>query len=150
MRFRDRKNAFFKLYAFPYQNIFTLIRCFLYIYAILISLLIFLIACEGRIKCMQNNISVMTLCSNLEQKLIESRINDMTTLECYRKVLTEFTVFSGNRSYSQSLGAEFIPTWDKITVHENDDFVKSFYGLGAKGIQTKLCTLHRYYRYIYL
>ena len=193
---------------------------------------------------MQNNISVVTLCSRLEQKLIEIQINK-TTLERYRKVLAEFTVFAGNRSYSQPLGADFlvarfqerggfistdeqsrkeeiyfrcmrmlaeycffgiihrrndflgeivwpepfrqctegffqtiikdglsygyvtrsrmiihdlllfldirdICTPDKINVQDNDEFVKSFYGLSPKGIETKLCTLRRYYRYLYL
>lgn len=194
--------------------------------------------------CMQNDVSVAVLCSELEQKLIESQINK-TTLERYRKVLAEFAVFAGNSSYRQPLGADFliarfrergglvstdehsrkeetyfrcmrmlaeyhnfgiihrrndflgeivwpepfrhctegffetvikeglsygyvtrsrmiihdllmfldargICTPDTISVHDNDDFVKSFYGLSPKGIETKLCTLRRYYRYLYL
>lgn len=194
--------------------------------------------------CMQKDISVAVLCSELEQKLIESQISK-TTLERYRKVLAEFTVFAGSSSYSQSLGADFLITrfrerggfvstdehsrkeetyfrcirmlaeyhnfgiihrrndflgeiiWpepfrhctesffeivikeglsygyvtrsrmiihdllmfldargirtpEAISVHDNDDFVKSFYGLSPKGIETKLCTLRRYYRYLYL
>ena len=193
---------------------------------------------------MQNNTSVAALCSNLQQKLIEACISE-TTLERYRKVLAEFTVFAGDSSYCQSLGADFliarfmergglvstdehsrkeeiyfrcmrmlaeyhnfgiihrrndflgeilwpqpfrqctegffetilkeglsygyvtrsrmiihdlllfldaqdIHTPDKINVRDNDEFIKSFYGLSPKGIQTKLCTLRRYYRYLYL
>ena len=193
---------------------------------------------------MQNDISVTVLCSELEQKLIKSRINT-ATLERYRKVLGEFAVFGSNSSYSQSLGADFLIArfrergglvstdehsrkeqvyfrcmrmlaeyhnfgiihrrndflgeivWPEpfrhctegffeaaireglsygyvtrsrmiihdlllfldargihnpqtICVHDNDDFVKSFYGLSPKGIETKLCTLRRYYRYLYL
>ena len=56
---------------------------------------------------MQNNISVAALCSELEQKLIECQINE-TTLERYRNVLAEFTVFAGKSSYSQSLGVDFL------------------------------------------
>jgi len=193
---------------------------------------------------MQNNISVATLCSNLQQKLIESQINEKT-LERYRKVLAEFTVFAGDSRYCQSLGVDFliarfmergglvstdehprkeeiyfrcmrmlaeyhnfgiihrrndflgeivwpqpfrqctedffetiikeglsygyftrsrmiihdlllfldardIRTPDQINVQDNDEFIKSFYGLSPKGIETKLCTLRRYYRYLYL
>ena len=195
-------------------------------------------------KCMQNDISVAALCLNLEQKLMEVWNNELT-LERYRKVLAEFTVFAGNSSYSQSLGADFliarftergglvstdehsrkeetyfrcmrmlaeyhnfgiihrrndffgeivwpgpfrqctegffeavikeglsygyvtrsrmiihdlllfldargIHTPDKISVRDNDEFIKSFYGLSPKGIETKLCTLRRYYRHLYL
>lgn len=193
---------------------------------------------------MQNDISVTALCSELEQKLMEARISELT-LERYRKVLTEFTVFAGNSIYSQPLGADFliarfmerggyvstdehsrkeetyfrcmrmlaeyhnfgiihrrndffgeivwpkpfrqctegffeaimkeglsygyvtrsrmilhdlllfldargIHTPDTIRVQDNDEFVKSFYGLRPKGIETKLCTLRRYYRYLYI
>ena len=56
---------------------------------------------------MQNDISVAALCLNLEQKLMEVWNNELT-LERYRKVLAEFTVFAGNSSYSQSLGADFL------------------------------------------
>ena len=193
---------------------------------------------------MQNDISVAALCLNLEQKLMEVWNNELT-LERYRKVLAEFTVFAGNSSYSQSLGADFliarftergglvstdehsrkeetyfrcmrmlaeyhnfgiihrrndffgeivwpgpfrqctegffeavikeglsygyvtrsrmiihdlllfldargIHTPDKISVRDNDEFIKSFYGLSPKGIETKLCTLRRYYRHLYL
>ncbi len=193
---------------------------------------------------MQNDISVVALCSKLKQKLIETQIKAMT-LERYGKVLTEFTVFAGNSNYSQSLGADFliarfkerggfvstdeqsrkeetyfrcmrmlaeyynfgiihrrndflgeiiwpepfrrctedffetiikeglsygyvtrsrmiihdlllfldardIHTLDKISVKDNDAFVKSFYGLSPKGIETKRCTLRRYYRQLYL
>lgn len=193
---------------------------------------------------MQNNISVATLCSKLLQKLIKAQINE-TTLERYRKVLAEFTVFAGDSNYSQSLGADFlvarfrergglvstdeqsrkeeiyfrcmrmlaeyynfgiihrrndflgeivwppsfrqcteaffaaiikeglsygyvtrsrmiihdlllfldarmIHTPDEINIHDNDEFIKSFYGLSPKGIETKLCILRRYYRYLYL
>ena len=48
------------------------------------------------------------------------------------------------------LDARGIHTPQTIRVHDNDDFVKSFYGLSPKGIETKLCTLRRYYRYLYL
>lgn len=193
---------------------------------------------------MQNDISVAALCLKLEQKLMEVWNNELT-LERYRKVLAEFTVFAGNSSYSQSLGADFliarftergglvstdehsrkeetyfrcmrmlaeyhnfgiihrrndffgeivwpgpfrqctegffeavikeglsygyvtrsrmiihdlllfldargIHTPDKISVRDNDEFIKSFYGLSPKGIETKLCTLRRYYRHLYL
>lgn len=193
---------------------------------------------------MQNDISVAALCSKLEQKLMDAQINE-PTLERYRKVLTEFAVFAGNRRYSQPLGADFliarfmerggfvstdehsrkeetyfrcmrmlaeyhnfgiihrrndffgeivwpetfrqctegffeavikeglsygyvtrsrmiihdlllfldargIHTPNKINVRDNDEFVKSFYGLSPKGIETKLCTLRRYYRHLYL
>lgn len=193
---------------------------------------------------MQNNTSVAALCSNLQQKLIEACISE-TTLERYRKVLAEFTVFAGDSSYCQSLGADFliarfmergglvstdehsrkeeiyfrcmrmlaeyhnfgiihrrndflgeilwpqpfrqctegffetilkeglsygyvtrsrmiihdlllfldaqdIHTPDQINVQDNDEFIKSFYGLSPKGIETKLCTLRRYYRCLYL
>ena len=193
---------------------------------------------------MQNDISVAALCLNLEQKLMEVWNNELT-LERYRKVLAEFTVFAGNSSYSQSLDADFliarftergglvstdehsrkeetyfwcmrmlaeyhnfgiihrrndffgeivwpgpfrqctegffeavikeglsygyvtrsrmiihdlllfldargIHTPDKISVRDNDEFIKSFYGLSPKGIETKLCTLRRYYRHLYL
>ena len=56
---------------------------------------------------MQNDISVAALCLKLEQKLMEVWNNELT-LERYRKVLAEFTVFAGNSSYSQSLGADFL------------------------------------------
>ena len=56
---------------------------------------------------MQNNISVAALCSELEQRLIECQINE-TTLERYRNVLAEFTVFAGDNNYSQSLGVDFL------------------------------------------
>lgn len=193
---------------------------------------------------MRNNINVAALCSELEQKLIGSQIS-AETLERYRKILAEFTVFAGKNSYTQSLGADFLIArfqerggyvstdehsrkeetyfrcmrmlaechnfgtihrrsdflgeiiWpesfrqctegffdavvkeglsygyvtrsrmiihdlllfldardihypDGISVQDNDDFVKSFYGLSPKGIETKLCTLRRYYRYLYL
>lgn len=193
---------------------------------------------------MRNNISVAALCSELEQKLIDSQIN-VGTLERYRIILAEFTVFAGKSSYTQSLGADFLIArlqergglvttdehsrkeetyfrcmrmiaeyhnfgiihrrsdflgeivWPEpfrlctegffeavvkdglsygyvtrsrmvvhdlllfldardihdptgINVQDNDDFVKSFYGLSPKGIETKLCTLRRYYRYLYL
>lgn len=193
---------------------------------------------------MQNDISVVTLCSRLQQKLMEAQIHEMT-LERYRKVLTEFTVFAGNSNYSQPLGADFLIArfkergglvstdeqsrkeetyfrcmrmhaefhyfgiihrrndflgeiiWpepfrqctesffetiikeglsygyvvrsrmvihdlllfldardirvpDQIGVQDNDEFVRSFYGLSPKGIETKLCTLRRYYRQLYL
>lgn len=39
---------------------------------------------------------------------------------------------------------------DKIGVQDNDDFVKCFYGMSPKGIEAKLCTLRKYYRYLYL
>lgn len=56
---------------------------------------------------MRNNISVAALSSELEQKLIESQIN-VKTLDRYRTILAEFTVFAGNDSYTQSLGADFL------------------------------------------
>jgi len=48
------------------------------------------------------------------------------------------------------LDAQDIHTPDKINIRDNDEFIKSFYGLSPKGILTKLCTLRRYYRYLYL
>lgn len=48
------------------------------------------------------------------------------------------------------LDARGIHTPDKISVRDNDEFIKSFYGLSPKGIETKLCTLRRYYRHLYL
>lgn len=222
---------------------YSLLQHFYDIYDILILSLTILVACEGG-KCMQNDISVATLCLKLEQALLKARINELS-LERYRKVLTEFTVFSGDCSYSQPLGADFliarlmergglvstdehsrkeetyfrcmrmlaeyhnfgiihrrndflgeiiwpkpfrqctegffevvikeglsygyvtrsrmiihdlllfldardIRTPDKIRIQDNDEFVKSFYGLRPKGIEAKLCTLRRYYRYLYL
>lgn len=56
---------------------------------------------------MQNDISVANLCLKIQQKLIEAQINE-ATLERYRKVLVEFTVFAGDRIYRQSLGADFL------------------------------------------
>lgn len=48
------------------------------------------------------------------------------------------------------LDARGIHTPDKIGVRDNDEFVKSFYVLRPKGIETKLCTLHRYDRHLFL
>lgn len=58
-------------------------------------------------KCMRNNINVAALCSELEQKLIDSPIS-AETLERYRKILAEFIIFAGKNSYTQSLGADFL------------------------------------------
>lgn len=56
---------------------------------------------------MQNDTSVEALCLEFEQKLTEVWRNGLA-LERYRKVLAEFTVFAGNRSYNQPLGADFL------------------------------------------
>lgn len=37
-----------------------------------------------------------------------------------------------------------------ICTEHNDTFIRSYYWLSAKGIETKLCLLRRYYRYLYL
>ncbi|MGN0245803.1 MAG: site-specific integrase [Lachnospiraceae bacterium] len=50
---------------------------------------------------------VFELCSELEQELIRQQLG-MDTLKRYRKVLKEFSVFGGEKVYSQSLGTEFL------------------------------------------
>lgn len=50
---------------------------------------------------------VFELCSELEQELIKQQLC-VDTLKKYRKVLKEFSVFGGEKAYSQSLGTEFL------------------------------------------
>lgn len=50
---------------------------------------------------------VFELCSELEQELIRQQLC-VDTLKRYRKVLKEFSVFGGEKAYSQSLGIEFL------------------------------------------
>lgn len=38
----------------------------------------------------------------------------------------------------------------KITVKQNDEFIKSYFSLAPKGIERKLCLLRRYYRFLFL
>lgn len=56
---------------------------------------------------MQKRTLVFELCSELEQELIRQQLC-VDTLNRYRKVLKEFSVFGGEKAYSQSLGTEFL------------------------------------------
>jgi integrase len=58
-----------------------------------------------------------------------------------RKVIKDLILF---------LDANGIHEPSNILVEHNDKFIKSYYWLSPKGIETKLCMLRRYYRYLYL
>ena len=56
---------------------------------------------------MPRKILVFELCSELEQELIRQQLSE-DTLKRYRKVLKEFSVFGGEKTYHQSLGTKFL------------------------------------------
>lgn len=58
-----------------------------------------------------------------------------------RKVIKDLILF---------LDADGIHEPADICAGHNDRFIKSYYWLSPKGIETKLCMLRRYYRYLYL
>lgn len=58
-----------------------------------------------------------------------------------RKVIKDLILF---------LDADGIHTPADIRAEHNDRFIRSYYLLSPKGIETKLCMLRRYYRYLYL
>ena len=43
-----------------------------------------------------------------------------------------------------------IHTPEEITQEHNDHFIESYYWMSPKGIETKLCLLRKYYRFLYL
>jgi len=193
---------------------------------------------------MRKDIYVAALCSEFEQALRHQLLSEHS-LKRYRKVLTEFSVYAGDKSYSQSLGVEFLVyslnegeglilpgehsrnaeyyfrcmrvlaeyfyfgivhkrsdtsgeiIWPEpfrnctgkfyeslmkdglsygyvtksrkvikdlilflessgidepiaIRAEHNDAFIKSYHTLSPRGIESKLCMLRRYYRYLYL
>lgn len=50
----------------------------------------------------------------------------------------------------QFLDADGVHEPADIRVEHNDRFIQSYYWLSPKGIETKLCMLRRYYRYLYI
>lgn len=50
---------------------------------------------------------VFELCPELEQELVRQQLSD-DSIKRYRKVLKEFSVFGGDKAYSQSMGTEFL------------------------------------------
>ena len=56
---------------------------------------------------MPRKIPVYQLCSEVEVELVRQRLS-VDTLNRYKKVFNEFSVFCGEQNYSQSLGTEFL------------------------------------------
>lgn len=52
-------------------------------------------------------IKVEESCNEFEQVLVEKQLS-MDSLDRYRRILTEFSIFSGNTLYSQKIGADFL------------------------------------------
>jgi len=81
---------------------------------------------------------------NCTEKFYAALVDDGLSygyIENSRKVIKDLILF---------LDANGIHEPSDILTEHNDRFIKSYYWLSPKGIETKLCILRRYYRYLYL